>query len=189
MLFCGGWWCWRVGCSHCHQPSLLLQGLGPTGVSGNLLLRAHSHLKEALGQEGGSQSRKWKNLGAVEGGVASAHRGTEKLSSVHALMAVGAQGDAEGVSGACSGCQQASGLWTHTTFTVLPPTPPLWGGCSSKGVCRHGSQRESVGGCRKGREAAWAGAHPLLGGGGFQLFSKRDRRSSLLLLGRSGGSR
>lgn len=38
-----------------------------------------------------------------------------------------------------------------------------------------------------GLEADWGGMAPREGG--LQLFSKRDRRSSLLLLGRSGGSR
>lgn len=49
-----------------------------------------------------------------------------------------------------------------------------------------GSQQESVWGTdREGAE--WGGMAPTEGG--LQLFSKRDRRSSLLLLGRSGGSR
>lgn len=38
-----------------------------------------------------------------------------------------------------------------------------------------------------GWEAEWGGVAPVESG--LQLFSKRDRRSSLLLLGRSGGSR
>lgn len=56
---------------------------------------------------------------------------------------------------------RAGGLWTHTAFTVRPPAPPLREGSSRRVyLCRHGSQRESVGGCRKGREAAWAGVPP-----------------------------
>lgn len=46
-------------------------------------------------------------------------------------------------------------------------------------------EEECVG--QMGQEAEWGGLAPVESG--LQLFSKRERRSSLLLLGRSGGSR
>lgn len=73
VLFCGGWW-W-AGRSHCHQLSAFLQGLGPMlGPRG--LLRLHSHLKEAPGQEAGRQSyslEDGRTVGTLEGRLESAH--------------------------------------------------------------------------------------------------------------------
>lgn len=61
------WWADR---SHCHELSLLLQGLGPPWILGRPSLRLCSHSKEALGQEAGRQGYSLENgrtLGALAG--------------------------------------------------------------------------------------------------------------------------
>lgn len=106
-----------------------------------------------------------------------AHRGTRKPSS-GVCLSVGRLPVGRGIFRACSG----HGLQPHTAFTVRLPAPSAAGAVSVQG-----SLGDSV--CGTDREGGRAGGAAPMEGGGLQLFSKRDRRSSLLLLGRSGGSR
>lgn len=140
-----------------------------------------SHVKEALGQEAGRQGysletgRTW---GATGGRWESAHRGIGKLLSVCPHWRLPSQRSSSGLLWASA--PDPSGLHSAPSHPSALRRPTQ--GWSED----TGSQWESV--CGADREGAeWGGMAPAEGG--LQLFSKRDRRSSLLLLGRSGGSR
>lgn len=82
------------------------------------LSQAHSHLKEALGQEAGRQDyslETGRTSGALEGRLESAHtEGPDAFVSVCPLA--GPVPHREG---------HLQGHQTHTAFTVHPPAPPL----------------------------------------------------------------
>lgn len=202
MLFCGGWW-W-AGRSHCHQLSALLQGLGPMlGPRG--LLRLHSHLKEALGQEAGRQSyslEDGRTLGTLEGCLESAHaEGSGSCVGVCPLTGPVPLGRVvfRPAPGMGPSPGPVGGTWAPDPRSLAPflplcseradnggglPTPqPV---ALVRGGLRAQAPRwKSVWGGWGRRQSVEGWPRP----GGLQLFSNRDRRSSLLLLGRSGGSR
>lgn len=166
-----------MGCSHCSQLSLFLQGSGPwvLGEGGFFWAQSREGGSGPGSREAGLQFRNWKNLG---GHWESAHRGTGKLLSVCPHWRLPSQRSSSGLLWASA--PDPSGLHSAPSHPSALRRPTQ--GWSED----TGSQWESV--CGADREGAeWGGMAPAEGE--LQLFSKRDRRSSLLLLGRSGGSR
>lgn len=180
VLFCGGWWWWWGLFS--RQPIVTAPPrLRAAWVAGGPSLRL-SHLKEALGQEAGRQgysSESGRTWGPLEGHLESAQRDQEAVvSECPHQLALRREGHLRGL------------LWARAPDPHSLPSassrPPALGRLQQGRSDHTGSQRETVRGT-DGEGAEWGGMAPTESG--LQLFSKRDRRSSLLLLGRSGGSR
>lgn len=147
-------------------------GLGRPGLGASFGL-SHRRRLWARSREAGLQFGNWKNLAAT-GGRGSQHTegpGSCRVSSHRAPIVRVIFRPAPG-----------TGSRPQPSQDTLRPSAlrPRQGG-GSEGSAPRGK----VFGRREGAE--WGGMAPAEGG--LQLFSKRDRRSSLLLLGRSGGSR
>lgn len=184
------------GPSSLLQTVTLLQGLSTSLAWGRecRLLSGSSHLKEALGQEAGLWFKNMEELWDTGRSVVwSQHTEGPIVATGMSLAGPGSsqlgfifQGPSSGLLWAQapehSGKEDCRLTWPSLP-SVLCSAPSLrsWCGRPEHGLL--GGQvcgAEGVGG-RVGRMALMEG--------GLQLFSKRDRRSSLLLLGRSGGSR
>lgn len=186
VLFCDGWVVVVVGgggwavlnAANCHCFSKVRGCLG----LGEAFFQAQS-LEGGSGprsREAGLQFRNWKNLGAT-GHLESAH--TEGPASHR--QCVPSHRLAPHREGHLRGLFWAWAPDPHSLQSA-PSRPSALRRLQQGRSEDMGSQQESLWGTdREGAE--WGGMAPTEGG--LQLFSKRDRRSSLLLLGRSGGSR
>lgn len=171
----GGWAVFTAANCYCSS-----KARGCLGVGGPSLRL--SHLKEALGQEAGRQGyslESGRTWGPLEGLLESAQWDQEAVvSECPHRLALRYAGHLRGL------------LWAWApdphSLPSAPSRPSALGRLQQGRSEDTGSQWDSVRGT-DGEGAEWGGMAPTESG--LQLFSKRDRRSSLLLLGRSGGSR